>query len=49
MIKILKVSLQQNLIFIIIFFLNLRLFLLFYDVYKEKMLTVEIEDGRKAH
>ena len=52
MIKISKISLQQNSILLNFenprHFYNIRKlfwFFLFYNVYKEKMFTIEIEDG----
>ena len=44
MIKFLKISLQQNLIF---WKKSANSF--FYNAYKEKMCTIEIENGREAH
>ena len=49
MINILRISLQQNSIFIHeIFFIKSAIFFFDYNVYKEKMSTTEKEDGRKA-
>ena len=46
MIKNLKIYLQQNLIFIEFLKIHKSAFLfLFYNVYKKKMFTIEIEDG----
>ena len=58
MIKISKICLQQNFIFIEFFKIlkiheifclkSVNIFVLFYNVHKENMFTIDIEDGRKA-
>ena len=51
MIKISNICLHQNLIFIKFlktFCENPRIFVLFYDVHKENMFTINLEYGREA-
>ena len=47
MIEILNICLHQNLIFIK-FWKSTKIFVLFYDVHKENMFTINLEDGREV-